>query len=102
MPRRHSFCTHGQPTGIRKRPLLGGLDAWQERNYPTELHMVGRASPWGVTSDNQEHRPLIQIPVISEIESTQTRGRSIELKETVGFATVAKGRTHPFETAVNS
>jgi rhodanese-related sulfurtransferase len=24
----------------RVRPLLGGIDAWRERNYPTELHTV--------------------------------------------------------------
>ena len=66
---------------LRVRPLLGGLDAWQERNYPTELHTVERASFMGVASDKQEHRPPIQILVISEIESTQTRGRSMELKE---------------------
>jgi rhodanese-related sulfurtransferase len=23
----------------RVRPLLGGIDAWRERNYPTELHV---------------------------------------------------------------
>ena len=66
---------------LRVRPLLGGLDAWQERNYPTELHTVGRAGPMGVASAEQEHPPLTQVLVLSEIESTQTRGRSIELKE---------------------
>ena len=25
----------------RVRPLLGGIDAWRERNYPTELRVVG-------------------------------------------------------------
>jgi membrane protein DedA with SNARE-associated domain/rhodanese-related sulfurtransferase len=25
----------------RVRPLLGGIDAWRERNYPMELHVVG-------------------------------------------------------------
>ena len=66
---------------LRVRPLLGGLDAWQERNYPTELHTVGRAGPMGVASAEQEHPPLTQVLVLSEIKSTQTRGRSIELKE---------------------
>jgi 3-mercaptopyruvate sulfurtransferase SseA len=29
-------------TGIlRVRPLLGGIDAWRERNYPTEPHASG-------------------------------------------------------------
>lgn len=37
---------------LRVRPLLGGLDAWQERSYPTELHTVGRGSSMGVASDN--------------------------------------------------
>jgi rhodanese-related sulfurtransferase len=23
---------------LRVRPLLGGIDAWRERKYPTELH----------------------------------------------------------------
>jgi membrane protein DedA with SNARE-associated domain/rhodanese-related sulfurtransferase len=27
----------------RVRPLLGGIDAWRERNYPTELHVSGKA-----------------------------------------------------------
>jgi rhodanese-related sulfurtransferase len=25
----------------RVRPLLGGIDAWRERNYPTELRAAG-------------------------------------------------------------
>jgi len=29
---------------VRVRPLLGGIDAWRERNYPTELWAVGVAS----------------------------------------------------------
>ena len=30
-------------TGItRVRPLLGGIDAWRERNYPMEVHRRGR------------------------------------------------------------
>ena len=28
----------------RVRPLLGGIDAWRERNYPTELRAVGMMS----------------------------------------------------------
>jgi rhodanese-related sulfurtransferase len=28
----------------RVRPLLGGIDAWRERNYPTELRSVGVVS----------------------------------------------------------
>jgi membrane protein DedA with SNARE-associated domain/rhodanese-related sulfurtransferase len=30
---------------VRVRPLLGGIDAWRERNYPTELWVVRVASP---------------------------------------------------------
>ena len=26
---------------LRVRPLLGGFDAWRERNYPTELRVIG-------------------------------------------------------------
>jgi membrane protein DedA with SNARE-associated domain/rhodanese-related sulfurtransferase len=29
----------------RVRPLLGGIDAWRERKYPTELRVVGVVSP---------------------------------------------------------
>jgi membrane protein DedA with SNARE-associated domain/rhodanese-related sulfurtransferase len=29
----------------RVRPLLGGIDAWRERNYPTELWVVSVANP---------------------------------------------------------
>jgi 3-mercaptopyruvate sulfurtransferase SseA len=25
---------------VRVRPLMGGLDAWRERNYPTELRAM--------------------------------------------------------------
>jgi len=35
---------------LRVRPLLGGIDAWRERNYPTELRTVAGASPLGVDS----------------------------------------------------
>jgi rhodanese-related sulfurtransferase len=31
---------------VNVRPLLGGLDAWQSRNYPTEVHSATAA---GVT-----------------------------------------------------
>ena len=29
---------------LRVRPLLGGIDAWRERNYPTEQRVVGVTS----------------------------------------------------------
>jgi membrane protein DedA with SNARE-associated domain/rhodanese-related sulfurtransferase len=37
----------------RVRPLLGGIDAWRERNYPTEPH-VGKRT-FGVGSESQKH-----------------------------------------------
>jgi rhodanese-related sulfurtransferase len=33
----------------RVRPLLGGIDAWRERNYPMELRVTGEASAPGPT-----------------------------------------------------
>ena len=45
---------------LRVRPLLGGIDAWRERNYPTELRAIGAISALGVSSDSQERRPPIQ------------------------------------------
>ena len=30
---------------IRVRPLLGGIDAWRARNYPTEPRLIGPAGP---------------------------------------------------------
>ena len=30
---------------VRVKPLLGGIDAWRERNYPMEPRVVGVASP---------------------------------------------------------
>jgi len=41
---------------LRVRPLLGGLDAWRERNYPTELR-AGVTSPLGAESAKEEPRP---------------------------------------------
>ena len=35
---------------VRVRPLLGGIDAWRERNYPTELWAVGVASTLAANS----------------------------------------------------
>jgi rhodanese-related sulfurtransferase len=29
---------------VRVRPLSGGIDAWRERNYPTEPHVSGRSA----------------------------------------------------------
>jgi rhodanese-related sulfurtransferase len=37
----------------RVRPLLGGIDAWRERNYPTELRVVRVASPPITNSVNE-------------------------------------------------
>ena len=40
---------------LRVRPLLGGFDAWRERNYPTELRVARLTSfsagfPWKASS----------------------------------------------------
>jgi rhodanese-related sulfurtransferase len=35
---------------LRVRPLLGGIDAWRERNYPTEQRVVGVTSLPGADS----------------------------------------------------
>lgn len=41
--------------GIKRvRPLLGGMDAWRERNYPTELRVVEVAGAPGVTLAGEE------------------------------------------------
>ena len=34
----------------RVRPLLGGIDAWRERNYPTDLRLVEVSSMWRVNT----------------------------------------------------
>jgi membrane protein DedA with SNARE-associated domain len=54
---------------LRVRPLLGGIDAWRERNYPTELRAAGVTSALIVGS---ERRPLIQILVTPENQSIRT------------------------------
>jgi membrane protein DedA with SNARE-associated domain/rhodanese-related sulfurtransferase len=41
----------------RVRPLLGGIDAWRERKFPTELRAIGATSAFGVGSGSQESRP---------------------------------------------
>jgi len=38
---------------LRARPLLGGIDAWRERKYPTDLRAVGATSALGVASESQ-------------------------------------------------
>ena len=41
---------------LRVRPLLGGIDAWRERNYPTELRLIEVASlPAGESAKEQPH-----------------------------------------------
>jgi membrane protein DedA with SNARE-associated domain/rhodanese-related sulfurtransferase len=39
---------------LRVRPLLGGIDAWRERNYPTEARVGGAPAGLGVSLENQE------------------------------------------------
>ena len=46
---------------LRVRPLLGGIDAWRERNYPTELRAIGVTSPLAVGVGSPERRPTIQM-----------------------------------------
>src|SRR6266850_8064380 len=48
---------------LRVRPLLGGIDAWRERNYPMELRAVGAKSALGVDSRSAERPPPDQILV---------------------------------------
>ena len=38
---------------LRVRPLLGGIDAWRERNYPTEPRAVGERSLPGADSADE-------------------------------------------------
>jgi len=43
---------------VRVRPLLGGIDAWRERNYPTELRVIGVTSlPATDSAIEQPHPP---------------------------------------------
>jgi len=43
-----------QRNGVLKvRPLVGGLDAWRERKYPTELHVLGTANLPDLVSTNE-------------------------------------------------
>ncbi len=39
----------------RVRPLLGGFDAWRERNYPTDLRVVGATSNLAAQTGTLEH-----------------------------------------------
>jgi membrane protein DedA with SNARE-associated domain/rhodanese-related sulfurtransferase len=42
---------------LRVRPLLGGIDAWRERNYPVELRAVEATNALRGGSENPEGRP---------------------------------------------
>jgi rhodanese-related sulfurtransferase len=42
----------------RVRPLLGGLDAWREQNYPMQPGTAVVAGAVGITSTNREPAPL--------------------------------------------
>jgi len=44
---------------VRVRPLLGGIEAWRERNYPTELRAVVASLP-ADNSGEQEPEPTTQ------------------------------------------
>jgi rhodanese-related sulfurtransferase len=39
---------------LRVRPLLGGIDAWRERNYPTELRATGKT----IRMNGEANKPL--------------------------------------------
>ena len=41
---------------LRVRPLLGGFDAWRERNYPTELRVIA-TNPPDTESAKEERQP---------------------------------------------
>ena len=60
----------------RVRPLLGGIDAWRERNYPTELRAVAAAGVLHSDSVNAEIAPVntvpIQVLVTDEFPSIET------------------------------
>ena len=59
----------------RVRPLLGGIDAWRERNYPTELRAVAAAGILVAGSVNAEAAPMKTMPtqiVITETPSIKT------------------------------
>ncbi len=37
---------------LRVRPLLGGIDAWRERNYPTEIRVIGKTIVVDISPQN--------------------------------------------------
>jgi membrane protein DedA with SNARE-associated domain/rhodanese-related sulfurtransferase len=43
---------------VRVRPLMGGIDAWRERNYPTELRVVGVTTLPGADSGIAGPHPM--------------------------------------------
>jgi rhodanese-related sulfurtransferase len=42
---------------LRVRPLLGGIDAWRERNYPTELRVVAASLAATDSVNKESHAP---------------------------------------------
>ena len=42
---------------LRVRPLLGGIDAWRERDYPTEQRAVGAPTLPGADLADEEAHP---------------------------------------------
>jgi membrane protein DedA with SNARE-associated domain/rhodanese-related sulfurtransferase len=57
---------------LRVRPLLGGIDAWRERNYPTELRRAGVTGVLVAGSGNLGQPPATQILVTEQNQSIQT------------------------------
>ncbi len=59
----------------RVRPLLGGIDAWKERNYPMQLWEVGVTNILEAGSQIEEHLPSIETPTTSENQPVKTGER---------------------------
>jgi len=57
---------------LRVRPLLGGIDAWRERNYPTELHATTTTSGLSAGTGGIEDRPSIQVLVTTGDQRVKT------------------------------
>jgi membrane protein DedA with SNARE-associated domain/rhodanese-related sulfurtransferase len=60
---------------LRVRPLKGGIDAWRERNYPTELRAIGITSDLGGGLGSLADRPSIQFLVTTGDQPAKTQER---------------------------
>ena len=59
---------------LRVRPLKGGIDAWRERNYPTELRALGITSDLGGGPGSLADRAPIQVLVTTGDQPAKTPG----------------------------